>query len=372
MPRYLLLLVLLSILIIKASAQSPVKRILLEEFSTAPCGFCPDGDVIAERLIKDHPSVIWMTHHAGFGTDSMTVAESKLIAGAFTTFAPGACIDRGDHPIPVYTIPPYIAVSRQKWDSVCVAHLGDAPVVDVKIVNAFNAVSRTLDCTVEATFVSTPPAGDIRVNIFLVEDSVVGYGKGFDQLNYMNGTPGHPYYKKGDTIVGYVHKRVLRSVPTTTWGISGIIPSSPELNKTYSYSRKDIPISTRWKENALDVIAFLSYYNTDAKQRAVINANQRRMLGEVSAVREFEAPGSVVLISPNPVRDDVTIRYQSKQHGRHTLIITDALGKTVRSFSLDEASGVLSFSMNDAPNGIYFWKLVGEKEVQVGKLIVTR
>ena len=155
-------------------AQAPVKRILLEEFSTAPCGFCPDGDLIAAQLVKDHPQIIWMTHHAGFGTDSMTVNESKSIAGAFTTFAPGATIDRGDYPIPVYTTPPYIAVSRQKWDSVCTAHFNDTAFIDLQLTNNFDAVQRTLTTSIQGTFSDTPLPGDLRLNLFLVEDSVVG------------------------------------------------------------------------------------------------------------------------------------------------------------------------------------------------------
>src|SRR5207302_40583 len=107
----------------------------LEEFSTAPCGFCPDGDLVAAALIKSYPKVIWVTHHAGFGTDSMTVPQSVTLANAFTTFAPGAAIDRGYYNIPVYSYPNLIAVSRQKWDSICVAHLNDAPAVNLGITN---------------------------------------------------------------------------------------------------------------------------------------------------------------------------------------------------------------------------------------------
>ncbi|MBN1446462.1 MAG: hypothetical protein JXA28_00925 [Bacteroidetes bacterium] len=54
------------------AAQVIERRILTEEFSTARCGFCPDGSLIDANIVRDHPSVIWVTHHAGFGVDSMT------------------------------------------------------------------------------------------------------------------------------------------------------------------------------------------------------------------------------------------------------------------------------------------------------------
>jgi hypothetical protein len=95
------------------SAQSGERHVLLEEFSTAVCGFCPDGTLMAKQLVHDHPSVIWVTHHAGFGTDSMTTPEGRSIAGAFTNFAPSACIDRGEYPVHVS---PYIEeYGKMKW-----------------------------------------------------------------------------------------------------------------------------------------------------------------------------------------------------------------------------------------------------------------
>src|SRR6185503_15550568 len=145
MKNILLIIAIILVLTGRNFGQPGIKHILLEEFSTAPCGFCPDGDLVAAQLIIDHPAVIWLTHHAGFGVDSMTVPESVTIANTFTTFAPGATIDRGDYPIPVYTMPPYIAISRQKWDSVCVAHLNDPPVVDILITNQYDSVTRLLN-----------------------------------------------------------------------------------------------------------------------------------------------------------------------------------------------------------------------------------
>ena len=352
--------------------QSGVKYILLEEFSTTPCGFCPDGDVIAAQLIKDHPNVIWMTHHAGFGTDSLTVPESIPIANTFTTFAPGACLDRGDYPIPVYTMPPYIAVSRQKWDSVCVAHLNDPPVADVKITNVYNTLSRLLNCTVEVSFMTTPSSGDLRLNLYVVEDSIVGFGKGFDQTNYFNTTPGHPCYQKGDPIVGYVHHRVLRSVPTGAWGLSGIIPASPEAGKTYSYTSTNLPISPNWKEKDIDVIAFVSYYNTEPKQRQVINSNHK-MLTDASGtgVKSDMEKTPHLSLFPHPANRQISFQYNPSGISADRLIISDYFGRTLISYVLDTGTNGVSFSVEEFPAGIYFYRLMsGVHKLQTGKFLV--
>jgi hypothetical protein len=288
--------------------QSGVKNILLEEFSTAQCGFCPDGDVIAAQIISNHPRIIWVTHHAGFGTDSMTVPESVTIANAFTNFAPGGLIDRGYYPIPVYTSPPYIAVSRQKWDSVCTAHLIDTPFVDIVITNQYDTISRLLNCTVDATFLNPPSSGDLRLNLFLMEDSVVGYGHGFDQKNYFNTTYGHPYYGAGDTIIGYVHHHVMRNVQTGAWGLSGVFPSSPITGNLYSHTFSNIQISNRWKENDIDVIAFVSYYNSNAQQRKILNSNHLKLKSISTAIKSVNAV-SLMTIFPNPASDNLTFSF---------------------------------------------------------------
>lgn len=354
-------------------SQSGVKRILLEEFSTAPCGFCPEGDIFAQQIISNHPQVIWVTHHAGFGIDSMTIAESSAIAGAFTTFAPGACIDRMDIPLPPYTIPPYIAISRQKWDSICVAHLNDPPVVDINIINNYDSVTRILNCTVDASFITSPATGDLRLNLFLYEDSVVGFGNGYDQTNYFNSTPGHPFYNAGDPIVGYVHHHVMRKVPSGTWGMAGIIPAIPAAGSSYSHTFNNISISSLWKDNDIYVVAFVSYYNASAYLRTVINSNQK-WLKDATGTTGIIIEGSennIVNIFPNPATDKAYLSGNLSSFKKSGLLITNTQGQNIRSFELDNRNFEHQFSVQDLPDGIYFYKIVSDNVIHSsGKLVV--
>src|SRR5688572_12620667 len=49
----------------------PVKKVLLEEFTTTLCGFCPPkSDEIVTYFEVNPLNTLFMTHHAGFGTDS--------------------------------------------------------------------------------------------------------------------------------------------------------------------------------------------------------------------------------------------------------------------------------------------------------------
>jgi hypothetical protein len=341
------------------------KRILLEEFSTAPCGFCPDGDIVAAQLVAKYPQIIWVTHHAGFGVDSLTVNESKYIANAFTNFAPGAAIDRGDYPIPVYTNnPPYIAVSRQKWDSVCTAHLNDTAFVNLQLEHSFNAATRMFTCTVSGRFDRAPRPGDLRLQLYLVEDSVVGIGSGFDQKNYYNGTPGHPCYQKGDPIVGYVHHRVIRAIPTGNWGMAGIVSSAPASGTTFSHTFSNLSIPARWKERDMDVIAFVSYMDTSALRRKVLNSTTKPLLDGTTSVQPVAVAG-VFETYPNPAFDRVNFRVES----RSELTVVDRLGRIAMQSRLEP--GINALPVRQLPAGVYFYRISTENlHSYTGRMIV--
>ena len=356
---------LLSLLLVtQLNAQNGKKFILFEAFSTAPCGFCPDGDLIAAKLVHDHPEIIWMTHHAGFGSDSMTIDESKTIAKNFTTFAPGACIDRMDVPIPVYTKPPFIAISRQKWDSVCSAHMNDNAVVDVSIDNQYDDNSRVLTCKVTANFIEVPASGDIRLNLFIVEDSVVGEGHGYDQKSYFNKSAGHPLYGMGDTIIGYVHHRIVRKSATGIWGLDQIIPNTPEINKDYNKSFT-IAIPKNWKKQHLDVVAFVSYYDADPKKREVINSNHKILLDETSGNEDISLES--INIYPNPVSDHLIIDQIDMGNKLVKGNLYDITGQDLKEFRINDDQTILN--LNNLESGIYILKIQTEQGEFIEKII---
>lgn len=352
-----------------AFSQNGNKYILLEEFSTAQCGFCPDGDIVAAQLVKQYPRLIWVTHHAGFGTDSMTANGSNTIANAFTTFAPGACIDRVDAPIPVYTIQPYIAISRQKWDSVCAAHYSDPAIANVNIINHYDSNSRILNCEIQSTFLTVPKKGDIRVNLYLVEDSVVGFGHGYDQKSYFNTTPGHPLYGKGDTVIGYVHHRVVRAIPTTAWGLSGVVPATIQPGLTYSHSFTNISIPAKWKASNMEVVAFISYYNDTAKKRQVINSNHKKLLEYNTGILINEVKNSCSII-PNPVSSFFSLNQIEGNGEIKTVELMNPEGKVVEKW-VGSFTGNNTFSIKNLENGLYFYKVVSKNEqISTGKIVI--
>jgi len=113
--------------------------------------------------------------------------------------------------------------------------LNDEPYAEISIYPDLYGETGYLDCTVDVTFTSAPASGDLRITVFLVSDSIIGTGKGYDQKNYYNSTQGHPMFGLGDPIVGYTHHRVVSAVVTDAWGAQGIIPQTPETGRKYTY-----------------------------------------------------------------------------------------------------------------------------------------
>jgi outer membrane protein Omp28/type IX secretion system substrate protein len=356
-------------------AQSGQRRILFEEFSTVPCGFCPDGAIIARQIVDAHPSVIWVTHHAGFGTDSMTVPESVVIAKDFTNFAPGAIIDRGVFPKHVSPNFPYIATTRSKWDSVVTAHINDPVTATVDITNSYDPSSRMLQCTVDVSFIEDPTGDDIRVNIFLVEDNVTGVGSGYDQRNYYNATQGHPMYGRGENIVGYSHERVVRSIPTGAWGQDGIIPSEPETGTKYSHTFTNIPISGMWKDGDLDVVAFVSLADSRPHYRQVINSNALALTESTTGIDDLEGMSiaSGISVHPNPATDRVVFTFGQSSAPQSVLVISDISGRTVAKYALESSLKRFVLPVHKLRKGLYFYRIHDAKgHLEGGKFLIFR
>ena len=57
------------------------KKVLLEQFTTEPCQFCPDGKAEVEAVISQYPYVIAIAHRAGFSTDFLTTSFHSAFNG---------------------------------------------------------------------------------------------------------------------------------------------------------------------------------------------------------------------------------------------------------------------------------------------------
>ena len=89
-------------------AQKPVKRVLLEQFTGAWCGWCVDGSVVMDELIKEFPdNFIGVKMHQG---DAMEIPKVFDSIKALVPFYPSGAIDRV-----TFAGEQTVGTSREKW-----------------------------------------------------------------------------------------------------------------------------------------------------------------------------------------------------------------------------------------------------------------
>ena len=136
----------------------------------------------------------------------------------------------------------------------------------------YNNVTRQIDVYLKAMFTGTV-SGDIRFNCIIIEDSVVGTGSGYNQVNAYNTTAGHTYYGAGNPIVGLPHRYVARDFLGGTWGTSGVIPASVNFGSvaTYHYS---YTVPANFDEQKISLVGLVSLYSASGvTNRPILNAD---------------------------------------------------------------------------------------------------
>jgi len=363
---------LMIICITSSYSQEIPKRVLLEEFSTAPCGFCPEGGIIAEQLIHKYPNLYTYTHHAGFGSDSMTIPESKTIA-KYTTFAPAAVIDRGDYPCPPYTKENFIGISRQKWDSICAVRLNNPAKAEIVIEDIiFDEVTRKLAVTVITKFIDDMEDNDYRINFAIVEDSVSGIGSGWDQKNYFNNDPKYPdLYQKGEYIEGYQHRHVLRAMPTGNWGDATVIPAQPEKDVIYTYELTDYEIPELWKTKDITLYAFISVYNEDIFLHKIFNSDEKHLVEAPTGI-EQTIHRNGFSIYPNPVTDLAYIECNFPEITNAKFELFSINGQKIRDIKKGnfKDNTYVYFYASDLTPGIYFIKISTSNSIICNSFVV--
>ena len=280
--------------VFNASAQAPVKRVLLEQYTGAWCGWCVDGSVVVEELLELYPDqMIGVKIHQGDGMEVKNTVGTKTTSimdtlGSFIAGYPNGTIDRV-----MFKGQAKVGVDRGSWKSFVEQQMAKPADVDVQIKNvSFDKATRKVTADLEATFVKSA-SGDIRVNLMVIEDNVTGSGAAYDQANYLSNRPGYegnPYFNKPAKITGYEHKSVVRSFLGGVWGMKGIIPAiaatATPYKTTFTYT-----LPEGYNENNITLVGVVQKYGTASTAKEVLNANE---VGLVKSIAKTET------VLPNP------------------------------------------------------------------------
>lgn len=340
------------------------RTVLVEEFSTAPCGFCPDGALILESMKQTFGSdLIVAQHHAGFGTDLMTITEHSTYASTFANGAPTATVDRIYHEGDAKT-----GFSRNLWATRTQAALQVGSPVKVDVTSSFNDENNTLTADVDLEFVDYAD-GDIRVTVFVIQKMVQGFGTGFDQRNYYNGGnygANHPMVGKGDPIIGYWHRDVTRAVLPSVWG-DRLTDIEPGAKFTKQYQIAVNP--TRWDKSMLEVVAFVNKYSSTNTDHRILNASAERTVSGVDQPTLV----NINAIYPNPTSGTTVVDLSLEENAQVSIDVYNTVGQKVLVLANQGyAAGnhTVSFDASNLEKGIYLVNVKVNGQTTTEKLIV--
>lgn len=339
------------------------KRVLLEEFTTAPCQFCPDGAVVVEEILAAYPGeVIAVGEHACFGTDAMTIQPALDYCAAFSSGAPTATVDRT-----LFDTETAVGHSRGQWQGNTVTRLGLGTPVSVDMSGSYDSTTRAVNVDFVANFVDVVPSGDIRVTLFVVEDNVTGIGSGYDQVNFYNTQAGHQYTGAGNPVIGFNHRHVLRQTVTATWGDDSVIPSSPTRGTQYTQNYS-FNLDNDWDDNEIKLVAFVHYYDAaDVAGNEIMNAIEVTLDESFVGLNEANTTDFGLKLYPNPTSTFTNVAFKLESASNVEITLRDITGKVVMNNTygtLNSGDHFLELNVNEFSNGFYFATItVGDKAI---------
>lgn len=224
---------------IEVEAVTPVRAVLLEDFTGQRCTNCPDAHRIIDKLKEQYgDALIPVAIHGG----SLSIAPGDAFNGLRTDEGDEYYKNAGQPDLPAGRIDRGRVIDRKEWSTVVRSELTKEAPAAIEIAAAIGADGKiAVDLTLKA--VKTLRA---NLQLWVLEDGIVAY-----------------QYDDGKHVPKYTHNHVFRG---TVNGLDGD-PVNLEANvfqtKTYTCA-----VADGWNKANLSVVAFI--YNDDGVQQAAL------------------------------------------------------------------------------------------------------
>ena len=344
---------------------SATRRAMIEEFTGAWCQFCPDGAVVLDQLEAANGDMIAVA--SIHSSDQMEFNDGIRTAYNVSSY-PSAQIDRrlfdGESRIPF---------SRSLWASRTTSQLNEFSPLLVNVGSTFDSQSRNLTVDVEV-FTTDYAAGDLRVILYIIEDSVIGTGTGYDQVNFYNTQSGHPYFGAGNPIVGYPHRHTLRSLPNGTMGDDQLLPATiaPNTSTTGQYTTN---IDAGWDETKINVVAAVYQYDANVNNGVILNMGQSHLGTPIVLADAQPKPAANSLtVFPNPITDMGIVQAEFSKTTSATFEVYNTYGQKVallKEGTFTSGKHNVYFDVQNVPAGIYFVNVNTPEGSLTEKIIVS-
>lgn len=360
---------------VAALSSIPTKKAVLERYTGAWAQFSPDGDVYAQTIRAQQPNVIQVAVH---NSDAMQISDATDLFTAFISGYPAGTVDRY-----LFEGESEVELDRGQWEEKCAKRSGEISPIAVSFQSqTWDSATRTMTVTVKADFMAGM-TGDLRFNLLVIEDSVIGSGTGYNQVNYYNTVSGHAYYGAGNPLYNYAHRDVLRAMLGGAWGTTGVLPSSinPGQSFTYTYT---YTVPDSFNLNRISLVATVQSYDADPTLRQIHNAEKKALDLSPVIVEEPNGINEVVRstskVYPNPFSEKANIEINLEANAEVNATVYDMSGRMVKQITegfMNSGTHTITWYGDTengplANNGQYLVVLNINGEKQVLKLALNR
>ena len=210
------------------STQPANKNVVIEEYTGINCGYCPDGHRIVKEYEEANPGRVFgiNVHAGGYAAMYTTQWGTALMNQTGLQGFPSGTVNRHVFSGSV------TALGRGEFVSAGNQILAQQSFVNVAAQATIDATARTMTVNVEAYYTADAETASNKLNVVLVQDSIIGP---------QSGASGNPSQVTSDG--QYIHMSMLRDMITGQWGEditapagSSVIPAGTLVQRTYTYS----------------------------------------------------------------------------------------------------------------------------------------
>ena len=336
------------------------RKILLEQYSTMLCKNCPSAHLTIEQALKYKRDIIRVVHHAGYGTDDLTIAESndylfffKNAMGNGSYYAPAMMLDRtnmasygADNGSGAGSPGPAFFVRNSNTSKLIEQSMTSPALVSLSIDRKYNPNNRLLTVSafgeVTAENVSQLGGDNICLNIVLTEDSILG-----EQESAPNPDE-------------YYHSHAIRKVITSTWGDPIEFTGNLFHSKEYTFT-----LPEEWVDKKMHVIAFIA--NSDQKDPnncKVYNADEIDLIdSNPVSLSDIQQEKQELKVYSNPSDGYLYI------NGNYdNAVIYDTAGNMMRAVTFYPSK----IDVNSLDKGIYFIRFNIDSASCTHKFLIVR
>ncbi len=356
----------------------PVKNVVIEDHTGAWCQFCPDATVTINNIVNVFANAIAVSVHNG---DAMVIPAGTAIQQAFVEGYPASVVDH----FKFAEYPTIATTTRSQWSSRVQIRSQHIVPVSVSIERAgWEASARTLSVVINISFVGELTE-EVRMNLWILEDSVTGTGSGYNQANFYNNTPGHPFQGRGNPIIGFVHDYTLRETLGGAWGIPNSLPPSGLADgQSYTY-RFDHVLPAQFDEKHIRLVALVQQFDElNVERRQIYNAAWIQLplspLPPPTGIDNEAFAARVLNVYPNPFSERVAIEFSLPKTGAVDMRVMDLFGRQIAQL----AKGTMAQGMNTTfwdgrsqsggslPDGVYLIRIETQGVATYHKVNLSR